>query len=117
MKNRYRFSKFCLALAVLLLTASIGSAATWYVALDGDDVNPGTQALPFLTIQTAVDEASVGDTILVEGGLGTYAGDITIDKDRLTLRAVDEGLKPVITGGTYGIYLTGNGLTVDGFFI
>lgn len=112
-----RFSRFCLALAVLLLTATIGSATTWYVALDGDDVNPGSQALPFLTIQTAVDEASDGDTILVEGGLGTYAGDITIDKDRLTLRAVDDTLNPVIDGGTYGFYLTGNGLTVTGFRI
>ncbi len=119
MKSLSALSRLLLLSTALLLTvACIPATGTdWYVALDGDDTGSGTEADPFLTIQHAVNQASDGETIFVEGGAGTYAGDISIDRDRLTLSAVDEGLKPVIAGGTYGIYLTGNGLTVDGFWL
>jgi hypothetical protein len=45
-------------------------AATYHVAPNGADNNPGTEALPFLTWQKAINSVSPGDTILI--GAGTY---------------------------------------------
>lgn len=51
-------------------------AATYYVATDGDDANPGTLASPFATIQRGQAAAAAGDTVYVRGG--TYV--MTEDK-------------------------------------
>jgi parallel beta-helix repeat protein len=48
------------------------SANTYYVSTAGNNNNPGTEALPWQTIQYAVDHISPGDTILVASG--AYAG-------------------------------------------
>jgi parallel beta-helix repeat protein len=61
--------KLILAFAVL---ACVASGATYYVSTQGKDSQPGTAALPFATIQYAVNLAAPGDTILVSGG--TYVG-------------------------------------------
>jgi len=61
---------FSLVLLVALAVTSYG--ATYYVATNGSDNNPGTQALPWLTLQKAVDTIASGDTILVQPG--TYVG-------------------------------------------
>ncbi len=42
---------------------------TFYVTKNGNDNNPGTLALPWLTIQKAADKASAGDTVYVRGGI------------------------------------------------
>jgi parallel beta-helix repeat protein len=61
--------RLTLAQAVFL---SVASAGTFYVAPHGHDGNPGTSALPWATLQHAVDMISPGDTILVQSG--TYEG-------------------------------------------
>lgn len=43
-------------------------AANYYVAKNGNNSNPGTEARPWLTIQRAVDAAVAGDTIQVKAG-------------------------------------------------
>jgi hypothetical protein len=43
----------------------------YYVARDGDDANPGTEDLPWLTIQHAADVMVAGDTVRIREG--TYA--------------------------------------------
>jgi hypothetical protein len=55
-----------------LVTAHAASATTYSIAVHGDDLNPGTTAQPFQTIQAAADLAQAGDTIIVEPG--QYAG-------------------------------------------
>lgn len=58
----------------LLVSASIGRAATYWVAPDGNDANAGTSSnAPFATPQKAVTLAALapGDTIYIRGG--TYA--------------------------------------------
>jgi hypothetical protein len=44
-------------------------AKTWYVASSGDDANLGTTLAPFRNVQTAIDHAVAGDTIVVRSGI------------------------------------------------
>jgi hypothetical protein len=56
-------------LALFLLAAPAPAhAATYYVATDGDDANPGTIGQPLATIQKAQEFVSPGDTVYVRGG-------------------------------------------------
>jgi len=57
---------------ILAVAAGASQATTYYVSTTGADTNPGTQALPWATIQYAVQTIAAGDTILVMPG--TYAG-------------------------------------------
>ncbi|MCI0660951.1 MAG: DUF1565 domain-containing protein, partial [Acidobacteria bacterium] len=49
----------------------IGIGKKYYVAPNGSDSNPGTEALPFKTIQRAADKVDPGDTVIVEDGVYT----------------------------------------------
>jgi NPCBM/NEW2 domain/Right handed beta helix region len=81
-----------------------------YVANDGDDANPGTQAAPFASIQWAVDHADPGTTIFIRGGTYRERVDITVsgseDAGRIVLRN-QPGETPI---------LDGSGLTVPAGF-
>lgn len=57
-----------------VISAERLTAATHYVARDGDDANPGTEAKPWLTISKAASVAVAGDTVLVKAG--TYEGKV-----------------------------------------
>jgi Protein of unknown function (DUF1565). len=66
-------------LFILLATFSVGffvvtsaHAATYYVATNGSDSNPGTQAAPWKTMQKAFDSVKGGDTVNFMAG--TYRG-------------------------------------------
>lgn len=63
-----------LALVVFLLAARALPAATYHVGPpgSGSDSNPGTQALPWATLQHAAESVGPGDTVLVHAG--GYAG-------------------------------------------
>jgi len=64
----------CLVFLAFLVVASLGStasAATYYVATNGDDSNPGTEALPWATITKAASTLVAGDTVYVKEG--TYS--------------------------------------------
>jgi hypothetical protein len=75
------------ALAVLLLALpAAGQAATYYVAPTGDDANPGTEALPWASIQRAADVVAPGDTVLVAPG----------DYGRTTIRRSGQAGSPVV---------------------
>lgn len=52
-------------------------AATYYVSLDGDDGNVGTQAAPFKSIHKALEVAADNDR--VEVAAGTYVIDATLE--------------------------------------
>jgi hypothetical protein len=106
--------------------AASAAPASRYVATGGIDtgndcVEP-TQ--PCATIQHAINEASIADTIQVAAG--TYAEDVTIPKS-VTLLGPNAGVDPntapraaeaTIDGGVgRAIVVTGEGVTVDGFSI
>src|SRR5690606_18799423 len=56
----------------------------------GNDVNPGTAALPLLTIDTAIARANPGDTIYVDAG--DYVDDSVYVIKPLTLRGAKYGV-------------------------
>ncbi|MBO9610154.1 MAG: carbohydrate binding domain-containing protein [Paenibacillaceae bacterium] len=66
-------------------------AATYHVAVTGDDGNDGTSGTPFRTINHAAQLAQPGDTVIVHAG--TYRETVkparggTSDGDRITYRA------------------------------
>ena len=56
-------------LTLLFLTVSNAYAATYYVATNGSDADPGTQGSPWATIQHAAEVMVAGDTVLIRGGV------------------------------------------------
>jgi len=53
---------------LFLFISTIASAKTIYLATDGDNGNPGTLASPYGTMQYAVNQLRVGDTLYIRGG-------------------------------------------------
>src|ERR1700746_1762329 len=53
---------------VFLLLPSVTRAATYYVAPNGSESNPGTQSAPWRTITHSAAVASAGDTVFITNG-------------------------------------------------
>ncbi len=90
----------------LILLAGGASAATHTVCLSGCD---------YTKIQDAINDASVGDTILVYSG--TYYENVNVNK-QIILEGIDiGGGKPVIDAGGSGsaISLSAENITLEGF--
>ena len=70
-KLRAVFALFVVMIGTLTILSSVSGAvgATYYVAGDGNDNNPGTEAQPWRNIQRAVNVMQPGDTVLVKNGL------------------------------------------------
>ena len=56
---------------LLALVGASVQAETYYIALDGDDSNPGSLQQPWRTITKANNTLQAGDTVLIRAG--TYA--------------------------------------------
>ena len=88
-----------LAMAIFLLAARSAQAATYYVAPNGNDANPGTQASPFRNIARGITAAAAsGDT--VEVAAGTYAERLTWSSKSLLLKGAGTGQSIIDGGGT-----------------
>jgi parallel beta-helix repeat protein len=107
----------------LCLTASTQVSAaglTWYVDDGGSDVTgDGSSGNPWATIQHAIDDAGVtnDDTIIV--GDGTYAENVTVDKE-LVIQSQNGAASTVLTaaaGTTIAITITADNVTITGFTI
>jgi uncharacterized protein YjdB len=105
--------------------AGLGCAAACrYVAVNGNDGNPGTSAAPWRTIQHAADVANPGDTVIVNDGIYTGGANVvTISRSGtaaawLVFRAAHRWAA-VIDGQTYssamGFSINGNYIRVEGF--
>jgi hypothetical protein len=57
------------ASAAVTIVAPSRSGITYYVSTTGSDLNPGTLAAPFRTIQHAANTAVAGDAVQVRGGV------------------------------------------------
>ena len=63
-----------LSLACIILSQAVCLAATYYVATNGDDNNPGTELEPFQTFQKGMDSAGDGDTVFIKTGVYDLSG-------------------------------------------
>ena len=86
--------KITIVLLLLLVTVGV-FGTTYYVSVDGDDQNPGTQEEPFRNIQHAIDVAEDRDAILV--GAGTYYENISLYGRSISLIG-DEYEETIIDG-------------------
>jgi len=77
--------KSILISGLLLLTMSV-HAATWYVATNGNDNNPGTLSSPFKNLTAAIEAANPGDVILLRGG-NYISQEIRINKSDLHIKS------------------------------
>jgi hypothetical protein len=59
--------RFLYIIILLTLTFTV-AARTFYVAVDGNDENPGTKEQPFAGIMRAQEAVLPGDTVFVRGG-------------------------------------------------
>src|SRR3984885_12346257 len=120
-----------LLIVVTLLAATslwAHTAKTYYVAKNGSDSNPGTQAEPWLTISRAAKAAWAGDTVYVMAGVyneivnlphsGKTAWPITFESYPGQTAIIDgTGLKVSGTQGLITIAGARSYITVSGFEI
>jgi parallel beta-helix repeat protein len=105
-------------------TAVPPAVSTFYVAPTGNNANPGTQALPWKTLQYAVSQLKAGQTLYAMTGV--YAETVTITASGTAAAPITvsayTGQTPVIDGATVTVptfasllKLHGNYITVSGF--
>ncbi len=63
---------------IILFDTSPAYTADYYVAPDGSNMNPGTKAKPFQTIQKAADIMAAGDICFIRGG--TYRETVQLER-------------------------------------
>lgn len=69
--NAIRKHLRCISVLLIIICCVAGEsglAATYYVSKVGADTNPGSQSLPWLTIQKAANTVVSGDTVYVQSG-------------------------------------------------
>ena len=78
-----RTSKATLFLLIIFLMHSGLCTAqnTYYVSSDGSNANPGTESLPWETIQYGVENISGGDTLIIKEGLYEQTGGVLINNN------------------------------------
>jgi len=85
---------------VLLAPWGASHAADVYVASNGDDANPGTEAKPLASIQAAVDKLQPGDVCLIRGGV--YRETVTFPRCGTAQRPITvkpcRGEKVIVSG-------------------
>ena len=68
-KGKKRLPYLKLSLFLILFLCQTARSTTYYVATTGSNSNPGSQLLPWLTIQYAANSVSAGDTVIVLSGI------------------------------------------------
>jgi len=91
---------------IAVLANGISFGTTYYVATNGSDNNPGTQAQPWATLQHAGDTMVAGDTTIVANG--TYAGFREIETKSGTSGAPITMKAQNISGATLNTVPAGN---------
>jgi len=68
----------CISLLPTFMPVVKATPSIWYVAIDGDDTNSGSDINhPLLTLRKAINKASNGDIIYLRGGKYTLASTLT----------------------------------------
>jgi PKD repeat protein len=115
--NRIKMSTLKIASIIfitIVLAVSIYAGNVYYVdGVAGNDSNPGTQSLPWKTIQKAANTMVAGDKVIVKSG--TYSERVS---ETTSGNSGNQIVYQVIAGGTVtckGFKISGSYVTVDGF--
>ena len=119
--------------AAFIFATSSSFCANWYIATNGLDTNPGSQAAPFATLMKAQSVAMYGDTVFINAGTyfptnqypvedGVYVPVNLITNSGITYLAMP-GTRPVFnfsfvnpTGlRTAAFWVIANNVTFEGF--
>jgi parallel beta-helix repeat protein len=100
--QRMSFLIFGMILAGSILSATGSEAATYYVATDGNDTNPGTATQPFRTIGQGISLLQASDTLYIKSG--TY--DESIDSNTITIPTGTSFSNPVTIAANPGETVT-----------
>jgi hypothetical protein len=104
--------KFILILISFLIFVIHSSAATFYISVNGDDDDDGSQQNPWASIQYAVETMQPGDMTIVSAG--TYSEQITTERNGQNgNRIVLKGENGAIIDGSFRI--RHQYFTIDGF--
>jgi hypothetical protein len=103
-----------LQVAILLAVAAPLPATQYYMAVSGNDDNPGTPDRPFATLARAASMLKAGDTLLVRGGTYKAQPSVRLKQSGTPLDPIRiyaaEGPRPVLEFGTE----TAPGITIRG---
>jgi hypothetical protein len=103
-------------------------SASYYVATNGQDSNPGSEDSPMKTIPAAIAKVNAGDSIIIRAGNHTYTSTISISKsgagsEKIYMVAF-KGEHPVldfsgmsVADANQGIKLSGNYWFLKGFSV
>src|SRR5437763_5657561 len=110
-----------LALLIAFLSTFSAEAATFYVATNGNDANPGTLATPFKTLykaQSAMINSSTIKTVTIRGGTYTLTANLNFYSQSNGQTWVPYVNETVIIDGNGSLYnFTARGvvnLTIEG---
>ncbi|MCK6613333.1 MAG: right-handed parallel beta-helix repeat-containing protein [Ignavibacteriaceae bacterium] len=103
--------------AIFFLMVSIPGRAQLYVAVDGNDTNPGTIELPLRTITRAIQLAAADTTIYIRGGVHEYSTTIRLNKTGAPGKPIKifayPGEKPVIDFSSQPTATTSRGFQIS----
>ncbi len=89
-------------------TAAAAGSQVYYVATDGNDSNPGTDASPFQTVARGVSQLKPGDTLYIKSGTYIQSEPLTISQSGTASAPITISTAPgqpsqaIITGDTNG---------------
>lgn len=101
-----RMKKLLLSILIFLpfITSAQGNGDAYYVALNGDDSNPGTFEEPWSTWQKGFESVRAGDTLYIRGGV--YMNDLPVMLDPDHYRGPKGGIgtydHPIVISGYPG---------------
>ncbi|MCK4827665.1 PKD domain-containing protein, partial [bacterium] len=104
----------CFIFFMMLMTSQIFAGEVYYVdATTGNDNNPGSELLPWRTIQKAANTIVEGDTVIVNAG--TYDERVSESTSGSSGNLITYKVKEGDTVQCNGFTLSGNYIKVDGF--
>jgi parallel beta-helix repeat protein len=95
----------CVIAAGVLATPAIASAATYYVATNGNDSNSGTLDAPWRSLRQAVSRLSPGDTLYIRGGVYSSSHD-NVDSQAMSVPSGTSWSTPITISGYPGETVT-----------
>lgn len=108
-QRKYQGMRFSILHILLVLIFFSGTssafAANYYVAKNGNNSGPGTEAQPWLTVQHAANQVAAGDTVHVKAG--TYHERVVLKRSGsaaggyITFKNFS-GDKPILDGSSFG---------------